>query len=179
VKLNDPATAKREGRRLASLLVTRQIIRKTAEVHISRDVVWRRRMLFPKTVLGDDELVVVLPNIGHGNDVWVDISDDNTRESVIPGDQCEDSDTEEANESDVILDSDVEDQLETNQDIEDFRRELKTTTGSGRNIYSPQRLIASALIPTTRAQDNLERNLRNLLELSLAIYLHRSDMQQL
>jgi hypothetical protein len=50
----------------------------------------------------------------------------------------------------------------------DFRHGRKTTTRSGRRVYSPQRLIASASILTSRAQDNLSRGLRHLFELSLA-----------
>jgi hypothetical protein len=42
------------------------------------------------------------------------------------------------------------------------------TTRSGRRVYSPQRMIASASIRTSRAQENLSRGLRHLFEQSLA-----------
>jgi hypothetical protein len=51
-------------------------------------------MYLPKIVLGGDQLVVVIPSFGDAHDVCVDLSDNEAGESVTPGYQCEDSDTE-------------------------------------------------------------------------------------
>jgi hypothetical protein len=35
---------------------------KTYSIHDTRDVVWLRRMFFPQRVVGQDDLIVVIPN---------------------------------------------------------------------------------------------------------------------
>jgi hypothetical protein len=162
VKLKDLATAKLEDHGRTCMFVGyaadhsadcyRMWDPLTSRLHVSRDVVWLRRMFFTKKVLGDDELVVVIPQVSDPGETC-----------VTTGEGFDESDTDEESVEDIDGDEE-QSELEEHQDNEGIRREHKTTTRSGRKIYSPQATNCFG----SRSDNNLERGLRNLFELSLA-----------
>jgi hypothetical protein len=175
VKLKDLATAKLEDRGRTCMFVGyaadhsadcyRMWDPLTSRLHVSRDVVWLRRMFFTKKVLGDDELVVVIPQVSDPGETC-----------VTTGEGFDESDTDEESVEDIDG-GEEESELEEHQDNRGIRREHKTTTRSGRKIYSPQRLIASALVRTTRAQRQSGKRFAKSIRAFTSKYLHRSDMR--
>jgi hypothetical protein len=126
---------------------------KTNSVHVTRDIIWLRRMFFNKTVFGNDDFIVTLPHpvtsINDGDFAAVDFDDDDASEknSNIDEENGQNGSVSEAGESGTP-------HLENDNMV----REVVTTTRSGRNVYAPQRLIA----PT-----NFENGLQRLFELSM------------
>jgi hypothetical protein len=135
-------------------------------------------MYFPLRVAGQDDLIVVIPNPPTAADIEAGESpDDEAGESsnvfspyrasssiasiVIESD--DDASSNAASENDS---TDGEEALPDTQ-----RREPKTITRSGRQVYSPQRLIASTGI-WHPSELKLEKGLRTLFELSLANFCH-------
>jgi hypothetical protein len=147
VKLKTLSTAKLEDRGVTCMFVGyaedhssdcyRMWDPKTNSFHVTRDIIWLRRMFFNKSVFGKDDFIVTLPHpvtsVNDNDYAAVDFEDDDSIEKNRNNDEenGQNGSVSEAGESNTP-------QLETDNIV----REVVTTTRSGRNVYAPQRLIA-------------------------------------